>query len=106
MGAELWRSLDIFGIWNSLGNRVGVFFSDAGCPLALWIWAMWLQASSPFVTWVVGFGFSFLVYVLELFHLESQHALGFGMCPKYLQGMNRRCQNRALRESSSAKRWA
>ena len=101
MGAELWRSLDIFGIWNSLGNRVGVFFF-----FFLVLDALWLSGYGR-----CGFrppphlspGFSFLVCVLELFHLESQHALGFGMCQKYLQGMNRRCQNRGLRESSSAK---
>ena len=79
--------------------------SGAGCPLAIWNVAMFLQASSSFVTWVV-FGSSFLVSVLQLFNLEAQRDLSFGMCIKCLQGVLGRYQNRALRESHGAKRWA
>lgn len=67
---------------------------------------MWIEASFPFVTWVVGFGSSFLVSVFELFNLEAQGDLGFGMRIKCLQGVRGRWQNGAIRESSGAKWWA
>ena len=78
MGPGLRRTLDLLGIWNSLGMREGVPCSIVGCPLAIWIWAKLIQTSSPFVTWVVGFVFSFLVSMVELFSLEAHHDLGFG----------------------------
>ena len=67
---------------------------------------MWIQASFPFVTWVVGFGLSLLVSVLELFNLEAQQVLGFAMHVMCLRGVHGRCQDGAPRESSGAKRWA
>ena len=63
--------------------------SSAGCRLALRIRAAWIQASSPRVTWVVGFGFSFLAWVLELFHWEAQRDLGFGVRALCLRGVRR-----------------
>ena len=38
MGTGLRRTVELVGVWTSLGMRDGVPLCGAGCRLATWIW--------------------------------------------------------------------
>ena len=85
MGTGLRRTVELVGVWTSLGMRDGVPLSGAGCRLAMWIWQCFFRPPPHlWPGWVGGFLFSFLGSVLELIRVEAQGDLGFGMRIQWL----------------------
>lgn len=59
----------------------------------------------PIFFWVVGFVFSFLVSLVELFYLEAQTALGLGMHISFLHVVHGSCENGDILKSRDANTW-
>ena len=82
MGTGLRRTVELVGVWTSLGMRDGVPLCGAGCRLATWIWQGFFRPPP---------------HLWPGFWDEHQGAVrGARVVPK----------GRANWESSSARRWA